>query len=80
VGTEEAFVAIAKEYTKYVKQYEAGSLKHYQYVDYVERLFTENGWSKPDFTKELNRRLGIEERKPRKEKPTTQLKIKYKKK
>ena len=79
-GSDEHFSALAAELAKNTKAYEDKKIKHYQWADSTDRLFENYGWSKSEFYKELNRRLGVETNDSRREKPEVKKKPARKKK
>jgi CRISPR/Cas system CSM-associated protein Csm5 (group 7 of RAMP superfamily) len=58
-GTEDQFKAIVDLLGKNCKNYETGKIKHIVFSETMDNIFYENVWSKDEFYKELNTRLGI---------------------
>jgi len=81
-GTEDQFLAIVDQLGKNIKQYEEKKIKHYQFADASDNIFASYAWSKVEFYKELNSRLGYETNDSREEKKKQkqQLLLKTKKK
>ena|SRR5271170_3640659 len=84
-GSEDQFLAILSELHKNTKNYEDKKIKHYQWAGHIDDLFASYTWTKAEFYKELNARLGIEtnetrEKKKREKKPVKGEKKSVKKK
>lgn len=79
-GSEEHFNLLAAELAKNTRAYEEKKIKHYQWADSVDRLFESYGWSKEEFYKELNKRLGVETNESRRAEPEEKKKKKVRKK
>lgn len=58
-GTEEQFQSLAFELHNLTKKYENHAIKHAQYTEGVDDLFHRRGWSKKEFYKEMDIKLGI---------------------
>lgn len=58
-GTEDEFKCIIDGLAKNCKRYEIGQIKHMQFTEAMDSIFGEYNWSKQEFYKELNTRLGI---------------------
>lgn len=69
-GSEDNFQVMVLEIAKNIKNYEARSIKHYQYADTMDAIFANYGWNKQEFYNELNSRLGIETNETREKKIT----------
>lgn len=67
-GTEEQFNNIVAMLGQNTKNYEEKKLKHNQWVEQSESILSQNGWTKDEFYKELNARVGIQTNETRKKK------------
>lgn len=67
-GSEEQFQALLTELHKNTKNYEEKKIKHTQWTEQTEALFSSFSWTKAEFYKELNSRLGIETNETREKK------------
>ena len=56
-GSEHQFNEIINQLAKNMKNYEAKSISYIKFLDTVDFIFTEYGWSKVDFYAEINARL-----------------------
>lgn len=68
-GSEENFHMIGVKHAANVKLYENGVIKHIQFVDKMDAIFSEYGWSQAEYFKEVNHRLGGHNEKKPKPKP-----------
>jgi len=59
-GSEENFQILIVALAKNLRSYEAKEIKHIAYSDRVDALFAGHGWSRKEFYKELNSRLGVQ--------------------
>lgn len=59
-GNNEEFEKIASELQRNIKNYEDGKIKHYAFAATNDETFANYSWSKTEFYKELNARLGIQ--------------------
>jgi len=59
-GTLEQFDQIVLELQRNIKAYEDKKIKHYAFADTNDNIFANYNWSKVEFYKELNARLGIQ--------------------
>jgi len=64
-GSEEQFNQLVDCLNKNCRKYESGAIKHIAFTEAIDSYFAAYGWSKKEFYKELNVRLGI----PNKEEP-----------
>ena len=71
-GSEDQFNMIVDCLADNCKKYENGQVKHIAFTENMDSYFATYGWSKPEFYKELNARLGI----PNKEEPKKESKKK----
>ena len=58
-GSDDSFKTIVDCLAKNCKKYEKGEIKHIAFTENMDAYFTEYGWSKKEFYKELNVRLGL---------------------
>jgi hypothetical protein len=58
-GTEDQFQAMVKQYYTVAKNYETKAATFITYCQQMEAIFASYGWSKKEFFKELNVKLGI---------------------
>jgi hypothetical protein len=69
-GSEDQFKALVDDLAKNCKRYETGAIKYIAFTENMDSYFAEYGWSKVEFYKELNVRLGIANKEePKVEKP-----------
>jgi hypothetical protein len=74
-SSEEHFQTMLIEFDALNKQYEKGQIKYHQKTAKVDTIFDKYGWSRSDFFKELNARVGIQARlEPKKAVKTTKAK------
>jgi hypothetical protein len=59
-GTEDSFNNIVHELSRLHKAYEEKRIKHTQWAEGIDGIFNSYGWSKKEFYKELNARIGVE--------------------
>jgi hypothetical protein len=59
-SSEEHFQKMLIELNTLTKQYEQGQIKYHQKTIKVDTIFENYGWSRHEFFKELNSRLGIQ--------------------
>jgi hypothetical protein len=57
-GNEESFQLISSELAKSIRAWETGKIKPMQHAEKVDGLFSGYGWSKTEFFKELDIRIG----------------------
>lgn len=57
-GSEDSFQLIVSELGKSIRAWETGKIKPMQHAEKVDNLFSGYGWSKSDFFKELDVRVG----------------------
>jgi hypothetical protein len=67
-GTEDQFDVILKKYYDNVKSYEGKNMNYVGFSANIDALFAYYGWSKKEFFKELNARIGIQTNQERKNK------------
>lgn len=59
-GTLQQFDTIVAEMVKNTKAYDEKRIKHLQWVEQIENIFASYTWTKKEFYRELNARLGIQ--------------------
>lgn len=57
-GTLDQFEQIVVELAKNIKSYEDKRIKHYAFAEMNDSIFSAYNWSKSEFFKEVNIRLG----------------------
>lgn len=62
IGSEEQFKELVDRLSINCKKYESGAIKHIAFTEAIDSYFAAYGWSKKEFYKELNVRLGIQNR------------------
>lgn len=67
-GTEEQFLKIIHAIERNNKAYVEKQIKFYQWAETVDQIFTDYMWSKSEFYKEVNLRLGIQTNETREKK------------
>lgn len=69
-GSENQFNEIVNQLAKNIKNYDTKSVNYIKFLDTVDYIFAEYGWSKSDFYAEMNARLNPHNKpKPKAEKP-----------